>query len=343
MKILIESHIPFIKGRFEPVAEVQYLEPEEFTPEAVKSADVLIIRTRTRCNRELLQGSRVKVIGTATIGVDHIDRDYCRSQGISVLNAAGCNAPAVAQYVLATIGTYMAQQGIEHPSQLTLGIVGVGHVGSIVQRFAHECGFRVLACDPPRAIAEGEQGFATMQQLADEAHIITFHTPLTREGQHATYHMCNAALLQNLKQCRLIINSARGAVVDTPQLLEYLQANEHVKVAIDCWEGEPNISPQLLQQAFVATPHIAGYSAEGKMRGTAMIINQLNELMHWHIEPPMVDPCTPTAGAANVNLQRIVDSYNPLADTITLKTSPQTFEHQRNYYHLRHEVESSNL
>ncbi|MBS7375261.1 MAG: 4-phosphoerythronate dehydrogenase, partial [Muribaculaceae bacterium] len=144
MKILIESHIPFIKGLLEPVAQVEYLEPEEFTPQSVACADALVIRTRTVCNEALLAGSRVQFIGTATIGTDHIDLEYCRNHGITVCNAAGCNAPAVAQYVLATIGHFMQQQGIASPTELTLGIVGVGHVGSIVERFARECGFKVL-------------------------------------------------------------------------------------------------------------------------------------------------------------------------------------------------------
>ncbi len=135
----------------EPYAEVHYLEPDEFTAASVADADALLIRTRTRCNSALLDGSRCQFIGTATIGTDHIDLDYCRSRGIAVHNAPGCNAPAVAQYVLATVAQHMAHIGATHTQALTLGVVGVGHVGSIVARFASECGFRVLLCDPPRA------------------------------------------------------------------------------------------------------------------------------------------------------------------------------------------------
>ena len=340
MKILIESHIPFIKGLLEPVAQVEYLEPEEFTPQSVACADALVIRTRTVCNEALLAGSRVQFIGTATIGTDHIDLEYCRNHGITVCNAAGCNAPAVAQYVLATIGHFMQQQGIASPTELTLGIVGVGHVGSIVERFARECGFNVLLCDPPRAEAEGAESFVDIHTIAAKADIITFHTPLTRNGAHATYHMCNHELLASLRRCRLLINSARGAVVDNAHLVQYLQAHPAMSVAIDCWEGEPNISPELLDKAFVATPHIAGYSAEGKKRGTAMVIEQINRHFGWNIVPQAVDACTPTRGASSVTLSRITHSYNPLTDTHALKSAPHTFEALRNHYPLRHEVEN---
>lgn len=343
MKVLVESHIPYIKGLIEPYAEVQYLEPEQFTAQSVADADALIIRTRTRCNSTLLGGSRCQFIGTATIGTDHIDLNYCQSRGIEVCNAPGCNAPAVAQYVLATVAQHIAAIGNVQPQQLTLGVVGVGHVGSIVARFASECGFRVLLCDPPRASREGSRQFVSLQQIAAEANIITFHTPLTAGGDYPTHHICNEQLLAQLQRCSLLINSARGAVVNTDALLSHLRINPHLQVAIDCWEGEPNINHELLQRAFVATPHIAGYSAEGKTRGTAMVIEQLNAHFGWNIQPKAVDPATPTCGAANVNLNRIADSYNPLTDTLRLRTTPSGFEQQRNHYALRHEVESASI
>lgn len=341
MKILIESHIPYIKGLLEPFAQVEYLEPQEFTRAKVADADALIIRTRTRCDASLLEGSRCKFIGTATIGTDHIDLDYCQSHGIRVCNAAGCNAPAVAQYVLATIWQYMQAAHVASPSDLTLGVVGVGHVGSIVARFAHECGFKVLLCDPPRASKEGENGFCHISHLAKNADIITFHTPLTTCGPHATYHICDEHFLKSLSRCRLLINSARGPIIHTEALLSYLRDfDNNMKVAIDCWEGEPNINNELLQQAFVATPHIAGYSAEGKMRGTAMVIEQINACYGWCATPPSISESTPTQGASHVSLRRIATSYNPLIDTARLKNSPETFESLRNHYDLRHEVES---
>lgn len=341
MKVLVESHIPYIKGLIEPYAEVQYLEPDEFTAASVADADALLIRTRTRCNSALLDGSRCQFIGTATIGTDHIDLDYCRRRGIAVHNAPGCNAPAVAQYVLATVAQHMAHTGATQQQAITLGVVGVGHVGSIVARFARECGFNVLECDPPRALRENSQQFVSLSQIAAEANIITFHTPLTSDGEHPTHHMVNEHFLAELKQCSLLINSARGPVVNTSHLLEHLRLKPQLQVAIDCWEGEPNINPTLLQRAFVATPHIAGYSAEGKTRGTAMVIDRLNAHFGWNIQAKQVDASTPTGGAANVTLSRIAASYNPLLDTRRLRNAPHEFEAQRNHYALRHEVESA--
>lgn len=341
MKILIESHIPYIKGLLEPFAQVEYLEPQQFTSESVADADALIIRTRTYCNASLLDGSRCQFIGTATIGTDHIDLDYCKNRGITVCNAAGCNAPAVAQYVLASIYQHMQAKHIASPESLTVGVVGVGHVGSIVARFAKECGFKVLLCDPPRAEREGGDQFTSLSHICAEADIITFHTPLTKQGEHATYHICNEKMLGNLGKCSLLINSARGPIVETEALLKHLRTNDNLSVAIDCWEGEPNINPDLLQRAFIATPHIAGYSAEGKKRGTAMVIEQLNAHFGWNAVPQSVADCTPTTGARNASLSRIAASYNPLTDTEALRTNPQDFEAIRNHYALRHEVESA--
>ena len=341
MKVLVESHIPYIKGLIEPYARVQYLEPDQFTAQSVADADAMLIRTRTRCNSALLDGSRCQFIGTATIGTDHIDLDYCRARGIAVCNAPGCNAPAVAEYVLATVAQHLAHNTTSLPQDITLGVVGVGHVGSIVARFARECGFRVLLCDPPRAAREPGNRFTSLQQIAAEANIITFHTPLISGGEHPTLHMVNKQLLGELRHCSLLINSARGPVVNTADLLEHLRLNPQMQVAVDCWEGEPHISAQLLQRAFVATPHIAGYSAEGKTRGTAMVIDRLNAHFGWNIQAKAVASCTPTAGAVNVTLDRIALSYNPLDDTMRLRNNPQDFEAQRNHYALRHEVESA--
>ena len=341
MKVLVESHIPYIKGLIEPYARVQYLEPDQFTAQSVADADAMLIRTRTRCNSALLDGSRCQFIGTATIGTDHIDLDYCRARGIAVCNAPGCNAPAVAQYVLATVAQHLAHNTTSLLQDITLGVVGVGHVGSIVARFARECGFRVLLCDPPRAAREPGNRFTSLQQIAAEANIITFHTPLISGGEHPTLHMVNKQLLGELRHCSLLINSARGPVVNTADLLEHLRLNPQMQVAVDCWEGEPHISAELLQRAFVATPHIAGYSAEGKTRGTAMVIDRLNAHFGWDIQAKAVDSCTPATGATNVTLDRIALSYNPLDDTMRLRNNPQDFEAQRNHYALRHEVESA--
>ena len=331
MRIIIDSHIPHIQGLIEPFAQVQYLEPCDITRDAVCDVDALIVRTRTRCNADLLDGSRVRFIGSATIGTDHIDIDYCTSHDITVRNAPGCNAPAVAQWVFAAIGVWMRQRGITSPEGLTLGIVGVGHIGSIVARWAQQLGFSVLLNDPPREKREGsfDTVFSPLSELQHRCEIITFHTPLTREGEWPTWHLCNQEFLERAK-ARLILNAARGPIVDNAALLDW-----HGDVGLDCWENEPNISPTLLKKAIVATPHIAGYSLEGKQRGTAMMIEALNEHFGWDIPVPVID--APATGAGEVTLAGIAAIYDILADTARLKASPQDFESLRNLYRLRNE------
>ena len=336
MKIVVENHIPYIKGLLEPFASVEYLPYQEITAAAVADADALIVRTRTRCDAALLDGSRCSMVGSATIGTDHIDLDYCRRRGIAAYNAPGCNAPAVAQYVVSTIGRLMQRDGIEDPSELTIGIVGVGNVGSIIARWAREIGFKVLLNDPPRQRAEKDFHGVGLDDIAHEADIITFHTPFTRTGCDATWHLCDSVFVEKLQHCRLLINCARGGITDTAALLDGLQSGTIGAVAIDCWENEPAIDRRLLERAFVATPHIAGYSAEGKMRATAMIIEALNA--HFGINASVPAVSAPAKGAVDVTLDRVMGSYNPLADTARLKAAPCDFEQQRNEYNLRHEV-----
>ena len=327
MKIIVDSHIPQIQGLIEPRADVQYLEPGDITRDAVKDADALIVRTRTRCDANLLDGSRVRFIGSATIGTDHIDLDYCSLHGITVRNAPGCNAPAVAQWVFCAIAAWMRHRGITSPEGLTLGIVGVGHIGSIVARWATQLGFTVLLNDPPRENRDGsfDDIFEPLEQLQRQCDIITFHTPLTRDGQWPTWHLCDQAFLDRLERCRLILNAARGPIADNAALLGW-----HGDIGLDCWENEPDISSPLLEKAIVATPHIAGYSREGKQRGTAMMLAALNDQFGWDIPIPTV--ARPARGAAQVTLDGIAASYDILADTARLKASPADFETQRNHY-----------
>ncbi len=312
MRILIESHIPFIRGIAEQAGhQVEYLDPEEFTPERVKNADALIVRTRTKCNATLLEGSKVRKIATATIGTDHIDLDYCRSRGIEVFNAPGCNAPGVAQYVLSTISRLK-------PDCQCVGIVGVGHVGSIVERWARAIGLKVMLCDPPRAAKEGPEGFVSLEEIARSCDVITFHVPL--DG--STRHMIDAEFLRHAAPDALIINASRGAVADTEALIHAPQT-----LAIDCWEGEPQINRQLLRKAAVATPHIAGYSLEGKQRATAMALQALLPELSLEM-PPVAEAPTLTA---------IAQSYDPMKDTEALKRNPSNFEDLRNQYDYRPE------
>lgn len=325
MDIIVESHIPYIKGILEEGGHnVTYLPPEEFSNSSLKDADVIVIRTRTKVNEALLDGTAVKKVVTATIGTDHIDLDYCRTKGIEVVNAPGCNAPAVAQYVLASI---IAAKGADRLADLTLGIVGVGNVGRILDRWARGLGLKTLLNDPPRQAAEGDEGFSSLDEIAREADIITFHTPL----DSTTRHLCNAEFLDSLRKKPLIINAARGAIVDTPALIAAIEAGRVSGAAIDCWEGEPDISQRLLDLCAIATPHIAGYSAEGKLRATLMAVKAIDPRLGAAL-PPVVEAPT---------IDEIIATYNPLADTLALRLSPGKFEELRNSYHYRREPQKN--
>lgn len=330
--VIVEKNIPFAQGLLEAYARVRYLAPDEIDATAMADADALITRTRTRCDKHLLEGSRCKIIASATIGLDHVDTDYCTKAGIVVRNAPGCNAPAVAQYVLASV---IAVKGMDLQG-VTMGVVGVGHVGSIVADWAGQLGMKVLCCDPPRARKEGDGGFVSLEDIAMRADVITFHVPYTRSGEDATHHLCDSDFLSKLQRKPLIINSARGAVTDTKALLDAYKRGVVSGLIIDCWENEPDIDRELLDSAFVATPHIAGYSREGKIRATAMAVKEVCDFFGWP-EPAMPEKVAPGA-AEYVTAERIVASYNPLEDTEALRSAPQDFERQRNSYQLRREV-----
>ena len=329
LNIIIESKVPYLRGVLEPYARVRYLAPEDITPEAVRDADALIVRTRTRCDSGLLGGSRVSFVGTATIGTDHIDLDWCEARGISVVNAPGCNAPAVAQYVLGSVLSLADRPLAEY----TLGVVGVGHVGSIVARWARGLCMSVLECDPPRASAEGGDFWVSAEEIARRADIITFHTPLTSE----TRHMADARFFDLCRRAPIVLHSARGPVVDTRALIEALEQGRVSRAVIDCWEDEPEISTRLLDLVSVGTPHIAGYSAEGKLRASQAVLDALTR--HFGLPTLRADaPLDAPEPPATVSAEDVRASFDPAPLTRALKASPGTFETQRNSYPLRHEV-----
>ena len=324
LRIIIERNIPFIKGVLDDLAQVEYLSAEEIDADAMRYADALICRTRTRCNADLLHSSRCSFIATATIGTDHIDLDYCNHRGITVANAPGCNAPAVAQYVFASLA-HVINQPI---SNYTIGIVGVGHVGSIVERWATQLGMKVLLCDPPRAEIECTNNFVSLDEIARQCDIITFHTPLTTSGKYPTHHICNETFINSLSHRAIIINCARGGIFDTQAVINALDAGKIANVIVDCWEGEPQLNPTLLEKTAIATPHIAGYSREGKIRATAMALEAFAR--HFNLSIPNVAQGVAPGAAQYVTMQSITQSYNPIIDTQALKASPDAFETLRN-------------
>ena len=245
MKIVIDNAIPFLEGVLEPYAEIRYLPGREIAARDVRDADALIVRTRTRCDAALLDGSRVRFIATATIGFDHIDLDYCRHRQIGVATAAGCNARGVLQWIAAVLH-HLSQRDGWHPAEKTLGVVGAGHVGELVRRYAASWGFRVLTCDPPRAAREGGGDFVPLEEVARHCDLVTFHTPL----DPTTRRMADEALLRRLKPKAVVINSSRGEVVDGDALLR--SGRPYV---LDVWEHEPDIDRRLLAGGVPPPPH----------------------------------------------------------------------------------------
>lgn len=326
MRIIVDRNIPYIHGVIEPVAQVTYLPAADITPAAVRQADALLVRTRTRCDAALLAGSHVRLVASATIGTDHIDLPWCRANGIVVSHAPGCNAPGVAQWVFAAIACWMRHRGLTATIGLRLGIIGVGHVGSIVARWADQLGFETVLNDPPLSVG------CDLDHLLQRCDIITVHTPLTQDGPWPTQNLIDTRQVGLMHRTRLLLNAARGGIINEAALLHWTG-----DLAIDCWQGEPRLSRSTLQRALVATPHIAGYTVEGKMRGTAMVIDALNRHFGWHLGLPGID--APAGGADNVTLAGIARSFDPTALTAQLKQCPQQFDLLRDTYLLRHEYQ----
>lgn len=345
MKILADAHIPYLNGVVEQFGETEYLPGNQFSKEAVSDKDALIVRTVTRFDESILSGSNVKLICSATIGFDHIDTEWCDSHGIAWRTAPGCNAASVEQYVTASL-LYLAKKHQFQLQEKTIGIIGVGNVGRKVEAACRKLGMQVLLNDPPREEKEGSQSFVDLDTLLKEADIITFHTPLTREGRHKTYHLLDEHFLQKTKKKPFIINAARGGVTDNQTLKTALKEGRITGIVIDCWESEPEIDRELLQLADIATPHIAGYSADGKWMATKMSLDNLNQFFNLNIQDinfqKIPSPREPIIDLqfvdAKEQLQKAVwHSYDPMKETVALKHSPEKFYHFRSNYPLRRE------
>ena len=377
-----------MKGIFENDCEVEYYPGSEITPQRVKDADALIVRTRTKCNAQLLEGSKVKVIASATIGTDHIDRAWCQSHNIALFNAPGCNSGGVLQYFLTALFkclstrelwqkflnctpdatgaessaacTAAAGDSASERAPFTVGVIGVGNVGSKVAAACEGLGFEVLRNDPPK---ERQQTLAynsgylrivdfkdyySLDYLLENSDVVTLHVPL----DETTRGMADASFFARMKPGAIFINSSRGEVVDEAALL----ANIHklAAVVLDVWVGEPNINKELLQSAFIATPHIAGYSAEGKIKGTQMVVEAIRRYMRDN--GLTASTCSAAAGTCTIPEEqpipvdfrgKNIDEISQMLERIfpiqelsdSLKANPHTFEEMRNNYNYRHELE----
>ena len=314
MTIVSDTYIPFIAEAVRnewPQVDICPLKPEEIDADAVKNADVLIVRTRTKVNEALLKGSKVQLVCTATIGFDHIDTAYCESHNIRWMSCPGCNAQAVCDYIEEALNEITNDQ-LPMTNTPTIGVVGVGHVGSLVAQIAERKGMKVLLNDPPKHIG------VSLDFIAQNSDIITFHVPL----DNSTYHLCNEAFLAKCKPGALIINAARGGVVDEEALLH----SGHPYI-LDTWENEPNINADVLQKAELASMHIAGYSVEGKRNASQMCLDTIAE---------------------QFNLPKISNLHSPISNekgdsapgwisriSASLKAHPTAFEALRKSYPLR--------
>ena len=343
MKIVADDRIPFLKGVFEPYARVVYLPGGAIAPGDLRDADALITRTRTRCNEALLAGSGVRFIATATIGFDHIDAAYLEQAGIPWTSAPGCNAASVAQY----IGSALVSSGEDLRGRV-LGVIGVGNVGSKVAALGEALGMRVLRNDPPRAEREGVDGFTELPELLSEADFVTLHTPLTRDGAHPTFHLCDAAFLNGMKRDAQLFNSGRGEVVDSAALKTALKTGRIAGAVLDVWENEPGIDRELLNRVRLGTPHIAGYSTDGKANGTMMSVRAvanffgIGELRDWRParlpepeQPSIV--LEPGDSAVRQIARALLHTYEIGFDDRNLRNDPAGFETQRGRYRVRRE------
>ncbi|MBJ6137586.1 4-phosphoerythronate dehydrogenase PdxB [Marinobacter litoralis] len=276
MLIVADENIPLLESFFGDIGEIRRVKGRGLTRNEVQDADILLVRSVTRVNRDLLEGTRVRFVGTATIGTDHVDVDWLTEQGIGFSAAPGCNAGSVAEYVLAVISLFADQRDLCDWSTLSVGVVGAGNVGSELARILERLDFDVKLCDPPRQDAEPENAdeFVSLAETL-ACDVVTFHTPLTRAGDYPTHHMISDQQLAELTSDQLLINAGRGEVIDGAALARRLAQPDAPVVALDVWENEPAIDPDLVDNVWLATPHIAGYSLEGKVQGTEMVYQAL--------------------------------------------------------------------
>lgn len=341
LKIVADKAIPFLEGVFDPYADMTYLPGDKIGPEDVRDADVLMVRTRTKCNADLLEGSKVKFIATATIGTDHIDFPYCDSKGIVVRNAPGCNAGGVMEYVFSALYGLASRKSISLQGD-TIGIIGVGHVGSLIERMGRALGFKILKCDPPRAEAEGSFGFCDLEYLLQNSQIVTLHVPL----DETTRGMADSEFFSLMQPGAFFINAARGEVVCDDALKAAIP--KLGPVIIDTWNHEPDIDLDLMDKVAIATPHIAGYSYQGKQNGTAAAVRAvahyfgITELYEFFPKTDLPENEAVKLDLKDLNQGEIASvlqyNYPIFTDDFMLRLNPENFDKLRSEYNYRREV-----
>jgi erythronate-4-phosphate dehydrogenase len=350
LKIVADNKIPFLKGALEKVAQVVYLSGNAISRDHLIEADALIVRTRTKCDKVLLEGTSVKLIASATIGFDHIDINYCEAKGIKWTNAPGCNSGSVKQYIASAISEIIRTEKKSF-EDLTLGVIGVGNVGLKVAGLGKVLGIRTLLNDPPRERKEGKGAFTDIETIVSQSDIITMHVPLSFDGIDKTFHLADGNFFYGMKRGAWFINTSRGEVAETQALINVLESGQLSGVVIDVWENEPDIDPKLLKLANIATPHISGYSADGKANGTAMSVQAISRFFglgmdKWrpdnipHALKNNLDINCKSKSKEELFCELSTFAYNIKSDSDELKKSPETFELQRETYPIRREPEN---
>lgn len=338
--ILADRHIPYLELLAQEGIDIILLNLPEITRSKVLGtrAEGLLIRTRTQVNSHLLEGTQVRFVGTATIGTDHIDTSWCKSQGIEVVSAPGCNAGGVMQYVASALAQYFKTIKLK-PEELTLGIVGYGNTGKLSAKVGKALGMKILVNDPPLADAGFLENNTPLLQLLSESDIVTLHVPFTRQGTYPTRYLINRENIKYLKCNSLLINTSRGGVVDEKALLEFKTKHQGFHFILDVWENEPYLSKEVLENAFLATPHIAGYSLDGKRNASKVIFNAL--MKHFGLKGDIVLPEIPPPVEAEIKSQHLIEAilkaYPIFVDDASLRNQPGHFEKLRSNYRFRHE------
>jgi erythronate-4-phosphate dehydrogenase len=339
MKIVVDENVAFAEEAFSKFGEVRLLHGREIDKSVLKDADALIVRSITKINRTLLEGTSVSFVGTATIGTDHVDLDYLLKNSIGFADAKGCNADAVAEYVFTALFSAVVKQNISLKDK-TIGIVGVGNIGSRIVKLAEAYGLKALMNDPPRQKKESNPDFVSLEKILT-AEIITIHTPLTYEGDDKTFHLFNKIKLRQIKEGTIFINASRGEVVDNAALSNLLDEKK-ITAILDVWEGEPNIDQELIKKVLYATPHVAGYSLEGKINGTKMMVDAMNKFFNKNILwQPQLPECEnseieiPDASTEEEILASLFEKiYNIEEDSKPLKTFAGSSESLGKYFDL---------
>jgi len=359
MKIIADENIPCVEQAFASLGDVELLPGRGMRPEQVRDADILLVRSVTRVDEGLLAGSKVRFVGSATIGFDHVDREYLRGRGIGFSTAPGSNAISAAEYVISALMILAGKNRVDLDGK-TAGIIGCGNVGSRVLEKFTALGIRCLVNDPPLKEQGGHDDYVELEALL-QADIITAHVPLVSEGDHPTFHLLDRVFLEQLKPGAILVNTSRGPVADNYALDHLLAQRSELSVVLDVWEGEPEISMPLLEKVALGTPHIAGYSLDGKLRGTEMIYKAACQFLQRPVQwsaanelpaTPPLDPGTFTVDDAGGNVRRaVLDCYDVREDDARLRAilsvprqeRPACFDRLRKEYPVRREFQTRKI